>query len=193
LSVPRLAGSPDAEEITIDDCTATTFAVSAGAAGARYEWRVDGELRPETGPRIELFEPWAGRRQVAVREIGDGGAAGRTWQVDVRAVPPSQAQVDAWLEEYRRAWERKDVAKLRELGSVESGGDPDALEEKLAARRDFEVRLQNVRAESRERAVDLQFDRVDRWKELTRPSEVIDFEPQRIRLERRDCRLVAVP
>ncbi|MGH7821366.1 MAG: hypothetical protein ACREQ9_16495, partial [Candidatus Binatia bacterium] len=95
------------------------------------------------------------------------------------------------VEDYRRALEQKDVAKLRELGAVDSDQQSDSLRSKLRELRDYQVGVENLEAELQGTAATVRFDRAEKWKDLNQPSFVLDFIPETKKLVRRDCRLVA--
>ena len=105
--------------------------------------------------------------------------------------PPTEAEVARWVEDYRRALESKDFAKLAELGEAASPKRAQALHAKLDGIRGYEVRIENVNVETSGGGARLVFDLAERWKDPDNPAFVLDFNHETKVLERRDCRLVS--
>jgi len=122
-----------------------------------YRWTVDRRwARARTPGRLEYEPTIPGRHTVRVTVAVAGETiGGDTWVVTVlepevaQAAPPplrepappateiappsapselAEAEVRAWLDEYARAWSRKDLSALRRMGQVRTAAEAERLE-----------------------------------------------------------------
>ena len=165
-----------------------TVRVEPGESRVAYRWTLDGRpvARNDTGQFT--FLPWTpGRRRVAVRVLAGGREIGRdAWVVAVRervpATPGTEApdasvpdpdvdvspgpdgrnliegEILGWLEEYARAWSRKDVAALRRMGQVRSDGEAAKLVRYFASVDELQVdvRVVSLRIDGTHASVELE-------------------------------------
>jgi hypothetical protein len=76
------------------------------------------------------------------------------------SVSLSEAEVQSWLEIWRRTWEGRDVEKLIQLGAV-SPQNADKLRQVFSAYKSFSVALQDVQIRMEENRATVSFSRVD--------------------------------
>jgi hypothetical protein len=148
-----------------------------------YEWSLDGRhVQRGAAGRYEYLPSSEGRHRVAVTALApDGRTLGAdAWTVTVRAptpppVPPppppsatlartaslADDEVRRWLDEYARAWSRKDMAALRRMGQVRTVEEAEKLERYFRSISDIhvEVRVVALRIEGNRAAVE--FERTD--------------------------------
>ena len=179
---------------------------------ASYRWTVDG--RPSRRNRTgELaYEPTKpGRHRIAVTAEADGRVVGHdTWVVMVRdrdappaiaerepspraepepsppATPPSLAESDVrrWLQEYARAWSRKDLEALRRMGQIRSATEAAGLERYFGSIGELEVdvRVLAIRVDGERASVE--FERVDTVTDPAGRRQQLRLPPIRKEIER---------
>src|SRR5262249_26694770 len=123
-------------------------------------------------------------RVTVVAALGGREIGGDAWTVDVRAPEPppevaaapptaptppaapaagglAEEEVRCWLDEYARAWSRKDVAALRRMGQVRSAADAEKLESYFQSVSEIsvDVRVRSLRVDGDHASVE--FERVD--------------------------------
>ncbi|MDX1605174.1 MAG: protein kinase [Candidatus Competibacterales bacterium] len=177
---------PDTASLTLPVCESRLFRVDGDSED--FHWRLDGELQPEPGPRLALRFDETGQHRLEV-EASDTGLDHR-WSIEVVARPPDQKQAAAWLERYRQALSRRDYAELRQLGfSTEIVA---RLRDRLDSRQRYSVHLENLQARFGDSALQLDFDRVERWYDHETYSMVVNYSAERLMLRREGCnRIVA--
>jgi len=177
-----------------------------------YRWTVDRRWARARAPgRLEYEPTIPGRHTVRVTVAVADQTIGRdTWVVTVlepevaQAAPPplrepappatetappsvpselAEAEVRAWLDEYARAWSRKDLSALRRMGQVRSAGEEERLERYFrfddlhVAVRVLALRLDGARA-----AVELE--RTDTVTDPSGRSHELRLPPVRKQIER---------
>jgi TIR domain len=185
--IPPLEVIPPAKQITLKACETQTFLVKEGASLTRYAWWVDSQRQGEKGVHLIFSRHQSGKHEVRLTAVRDGETVSHTWEVGVTPAPPSEEEVQQWIEAYRRALEQKDVRKLRELGYVRSDQEAKDLQETLQARQQYQVHRQGLRVEAEGSKVRLRFDRMDRWYDAASYSMVVDRSPHRETLIRQNC------
>jgi hypothetical protein len=145
---------------------------------------VDGRIVQDApNPRFDFVQGKPGRHRVTVTAIVDGRpVATDAWQVAVVAPPPPDAaqgvpsappegasapgrlaeeEVRRWLDDYARAWSRKDVGTLQRMGQVRSTTEAERLERYFHSIDDLhvDVRVIALRVEGGQAVVD--FERTD--------------------------------
>ena len=187
---PPLWVTPPAGRITLKACETQTFTVNDNSP-RRYAWWIDAQRQAEQEPRLFFSGRQPGQHTLRVAVNGDD-SAGANWEVWVTPAPPSEAEVRQWLEAYRQALEAQDLAKLWELGYVRSDQQAEALRNKLRARSQNQVQIQDWQAEALNSEVRLSFEQADRWRDAATRSIVMDYSSQSVTLIRQDCtRIVA--
>jgi len=170
-----------------------------------YRWTVDRRWARARAPgRLEYEPTIPGRHTVRVTVAVADQTIGRdTWVVTVlepevaQAAPPplrepappatetappsvpselAEAEVRAWLDEYARAWSRKDLNALRRMGQVRSAGEEERLERYFRSVDDLHVavrvlalRLDGARASVELERTDTVTDPSGRRQELRLP------------------------
>ena len=178
-----------------------------------YRWTVDRRWARARAPgRLEYEPTIPGRHTVRVTVAVADQTIGRdTWVVTVlepevaQAAPPplrepappatetappsvpselAEAEVRAWLDEYARAWSRKDLSALRRMGQVRSAAEEEQLERYFrsvdglhVAVRVLALRLDGARASVELERTDTVTDPSGRRQELRLP-------PIRMQIER---------
>jgi hypothetical protein len=103
--------------------------------------------------------------------VSDDGlkSAPREWTIEIHplevAAPPalpqlSEAEIQAWLETYRHAWEGKDVEALVALGVVPRQASAD-LSKTLAPYKEFRVTLTDINIDRNGPQAKVSFRRID--------------------------------
>lgn len=181
--------------------------VDPEGAPVAFAWSVDGRRVPRAGgARFDFDARAPGRHRVTVvaalggREIGSDA-----WTIDVRGAEPpplaeaptpppppaeppagglAEEEVRRWLDEYARAWSRKDVAALRRMGQVRSAGDAEKLERYFQSVSEIhvDVRLRSVRIEGTRASVE--FERVDTVTDPGGRKQELRLPPLRKQIER---------
>ncbi len=204
----RLVARPAPGQVERREGEPITVVVNAepGATGVVYEWLVDGRRVPggSTG-RFEHRTLRRGRHRLDVRAAIDGARIGDLgWTVVIRppeiATPPAppeirveappappalaEQEVRAWVEEYARAWSRKDVGALRRMGQVRTAADADRLERYFGTIEALhvEVRVLALRVEGERAAVELE--RIDTVTDPTGHRQELRLPPLRKQIER---------
>ncbi len=170
-----------------------------------YRWTVDRRWARARAPgRLEYEPTIPGRHTVRVTVAVADQTIGRdTWVVTVlepevaQAAPPplrepappatetappsvpselAEAEVRAWLDEYARAWSRKDLSALRRMGQVRSAAEEERLERYFRSVDDLHVavrvlalRLDGARASVELERTDTVTDPSGRRQELRLP------------------------
>jgi len=170
-----------------------------------YRWTVDRRWARARAPgRLEYEPTIPGRHAVRVTVAVADQTIGRdTWVVTVlepevaQAAPPplrepappatetappsvpselAEAEVRAWLDEYARAWSRKDLSALRRMGQVRSAAEEERLERYFRSVDDLHVavrvlalRLDGARASVELERTDTVTDPSGRRQELRLP------------------------
>jgi hypothetical protein len=204
----RLIARPPPGRLERRDGEAVTVVVTADPAvrDLSYEWSLDGRrVQHGASGRFEQQVLAAGRHRLAVRAIADGAPVGElVWNVVVRppappnpAAPPDtiveapsgppalgEQEVRGWLDEYARAWSRKDVAALRRMGQVRNAAEAERLERYFAtiAALHVEVRAVAVRVEGERAQVELE--RVDTVTDPSGRRQELRLPPLRKQIER---------
>lgn len=180
-----LQATPSARQIAIKVCETQNFEVSGPEQG--YAWWVGGQRQSEASARFRFSTSQPGRRELRVAALSDETAQ-LVWEILIAPVPPSEAEVHLWLAEYQLALEFEDLGRLQALGYVHSNRQLAALREKLEARQDYQVQVQNWQAETQQNGeVRVSFEQADRWRDETTRSLVVDYSKQSVTLIRQDC------
>ena len=95
-----------------------------------------------------------------------------------------EAEVRTWLEDYARAWSRKDVVTLQHMGQVRSASEVERLERYFGSidALDVEVRVLALRVEGEHAVVDLE--RVDTVTDPTGRRQQLRLPPLHKQIER---------
>jgi len=183
----ELRANPAVAEVVLDACTSRTFEVLSSSENPSYRWQVDGQRRPEEGTRLTLANVQPGPHVVRVEVTDASGAAARSWQVVAQAPAVSNAQVQAWLQDYRQALLDKRIDALRTLGFVRSEQQAQSLRSTLESRQQYDVVINDVQIEGGQGSVQLRFQQMDRWYDPTTFSTVIDHAAHALTLELNGC------
>jgi hypothetical protein len=107
----------------------------------------DAPITPNTVPTPPPTEPPAGEMIAAVRPSEPAAPAGLR-----------EAEVRAWLEEYARAWSRKDVAALQRMGQIRTSAEAEQLERyfRSVSELSVDVRVVAVRVDGERASVELE-------------------------------------
>jgi hypothetical protein len=174
-------------------------------APVAFAWAVDGR-RVQRGalPRYDFDASVPGRHRVMVTAAVGGRQIGTdAWVVNVRAAEPpplaatppptvaepprtglAEQEVRRWLDDYARAWSRKDVAALRRMGQVRSAADAEKLERYFESVSEIhvDVRLRSVRIDGDRAAVE--FERVDTVTDPAGRKQELRLPPLKKEIER---------
>ncbi len=175
------SATPARTQLVAQAGQALDFSVGATLPGAtagepkarlRYQWSVNDSLlrTTETGD-LHYVESRAGTYRLSVVAVNDDGlkSAPREWTIEIRplevAAPPalpqlSEAEIQAWLETYRHAWEGKDVEALVALGVVTKQASAD-LSRTLAPYKEFRVTLTDINIDRNGTQAQISFRRID--------------------------------
>jgi len=179
---PRItSATPARNQLVAQAGQALDFSVGATLPGAtagepkarlRYQWSLNDSLlrTTETGD-LHYVESRAGTYQLSVVAVSDDGlkSAPREWTIEIHplevAAPPalpqlSEAEIQAWLETYRHAWEGKDVEALVALGVVPRQASAD-LSKTLAPYKEFRVTLTDINIDRNGPQAKVSFRRID--------------------------------
>jgi hypothetical protein len=199
LPGPRALEQPQGEPVV--------FAVRVDPAGAPvvFTWTVDGRRVPRAAaPRFDYDARTPGRHRIAVTAAVGGREIGNdAWTVDVLAPEPppvavtpprpppepppgglAEEEVRRWLDDYARAWSRKDVAALRRMGQVRSAADAEKLEQYFRSVSDIQVdvRVRSVRIDGTRASVE--FERIDTVTDPGGRKQELRLPPLRKQIER---------
>jgi hypothetical protein len=184
---------PAAKTVNISTCHTQLFSVIGHDAEAPYRWWLDGKPQAQTGASFSFSEETSGAHEIRVAAGPGQGSPAHRWEVIVSAPSVTQAEVEQWLAGVQHALERRDIPKLKKLGYVHTEPEASDLLEKLQARQNLRILLQNVRAELAADHAQLSFERVDQWDDPKSYSMVVDYSSHEVRLVRQGCAsLVAV-
>jgi len=178
-----------------------------------YRWTVDRRWARARAPgRLEYEPTIPGRHTVRVTVAVAGQTIGRdTWVVTVlepevaQAAPPpprvpappatetappsapselAEAEVRAWLDEYARAWSRKDLSALRRMGQVRTAAEAEQLERYFRSVDDLHVavRVLALRLDGARASVELE--RTDTVTDPSGRSHELRLPPIRKQIER---------
>jgi hypothetical protein len=170
-----------------------------------FSWAVDGRRVPRAAaPRFDYDARVPGRHRITVTAAVGGREIGTdTWTVDVlppepppvAATPPpppaeppagglAEEEVRRWLDDYARAWSRKDVPTLRRMGQVRSSAEVEKLERYFESVRDIhvDVRVRSVRIDGARAAVE--YERVDTVTDPGGRKQELRLPPLRKEIER---------
>jgi len=113
-----------------------------------YRWLVDGREAGGT-PTFRLRAEGAPgtRRTIEARVRDRDGleAAPVRWKVEITP-KLRQAEALAWVDRFKGAWERRDLATFRLYGVVGNDREAEALRERLARQRSYRVQFSQARA-----------------------------------------------
>jgi len=197
LPGPRVLEQPQGEPVVF------AVRVEPPDAPVVFRWAVDGRRVRVRGPRLDFDARTPGRHRIAVtaalggREIGSDA-----WTVDVvapeppplAATPPpppapptgglAEEEVRRWLDDYARAWSRKDVSALRRMGQVRSADDAEKLERYFQSVSDIQVdvRLRSMRIDGARASVE--FERIDTVTDPGGRKQELRLPPLRKEIER---------
>jgi PKD domain-containing protein len=177
-------------------------------AGIVYRWTVDGGSVPSAAGGRLAYEPARpGRHTIVVTAKDDRGALGHAvWRLAVRepattepsapvareeapaapqAPPPlAAADVRRWLEEYARAWSRKDVAALRRMGQIRSGAEAARLERYFRSVDGLEVDVRVLDVAIAGDRASVEFERTDTVTDPSGRRQQLRLPPMRKQIER---------
>ena len=206
------APGPRRQEAAVGEALAFEARVEPDSAAASFRWTVDGRPSRRNRTGQLAYEPTKpGRHRIAVTAEADGRVVGHdAWVVVVRgpdalptiaerelppraepeppapAPPPSLAEVDVrrWLEEYARAWSRKDVGALRRMGQIRSATEAAGLERYFGSIGELEVdvRVLDLRLDGDRASVE--FERVDTVTDPAGRRQQLRLPPIRKEIER---------
>ena len=153
-----------------------------GVEKLQYQWRVnESVLETEDTGRFQFAGDRAGRYQVSVVALNAEGIRSplRKWEIEVRTLEPPPSvksseeivpdprsverctnDVSGWVENYRRAWETKNVRTLASLGVI-SQLDRDRVTENLKQYQVFRVTLTAMEVQCESDQATVSFKRVD--------------------------------
>ncbi len=150
-------------------------------AKVSFVWQVNGETALGIdGPAYEFRPNGPGEYLVEVRAAAPWGASiANTWKLSVKPPPPPtpaieeelkrplpsdpRAEAQAWIQQYCRAFERKDTDTLIALGHISTQGEASRLRDALSAMNNLQVSCFNPSVKmSGDQAV-VSFDRTDHW------------------------------
>jgi hypothetical protein len=209
---PRLAPAPGPRrlEAALGEAVALRAHVEPEQAGVSYRWTIDGRPggRSPSG-ELEYRVSAPGRHRIAVTAEADGRVLGRdAWMVIARAPeptppaaddvvsparvepapepPPSLAEADVhrWLEEYARAWSRKDLGALRRMGQVRSAAEAARLERYFESIGELEVNVHVVALHVDGERASVEFERVDTVTDPSGRRQQLRLPPIRKQIER---------
>jgi hypothetical protein len=107
------------------------------------------------------------------------------------AVPPAtarpglaEADVRRWLEEYARAWSRKDAAALRRMGQVRSAAEVEKLERYFASVEELQVRVRVLSVRVQGERASVEFERTDTVTDPAGRRQELRSPPVRKEIER---------
>jgi hypothetical protein len=172
---------------------------------ATFEWTVDGRrARRGTASRFDYNPTSPGRHRLGVRVVVDGREVGsESWTVAVAeptppplaaANPPSTVpsrsaglddeEVRRWLDDYARAWSRKDMDALRRMGQVRSAEEAEKLERYFRSVTDIrvDVRVRALHIEGDRASVE--FERVDTVTDPAGRQQELRLPPLRKEIQR---------
>jgi hypothetical protein len=172
----------------------------------RYKWTVDGAAAgtPQSAA-LEYEATGVGRHRIVVAAEAEGRPIGSdVWVVEVRAPAPAveppapppavvatapssglvESDVRHWLEDYARAWSRKDVGALRRMGQVRSGAEAAQLERYFGSigALDVDVRVLRLTVEGEHASVE--FERTDTVTDPSGRRQELRLPLMRKRIER---------
>jgi hypothetical protein len=209
---PRLVAVPDQRklEAMLGEAMAFRVHVEPERADTEYRWIIDGTPSPRARDgELEYRPATAGRHRIAVTAEAGGRVVGRdAWTIVARAetppavedVPPppraepepppstpaplAEADVQRWLDEYARAWSRKDVATLRRMGQVRSAAEAERLARYFGSigALEVDVHLLAVHVDGDRAAVE--FERVDTVTDPAGRRQQLRLPPMRKQIER---------
>jgi hypothetical protein len=207
---PRLVRAPGPRELTGEagERVALSVRVEPEGAPVTYRWMLDGQSvdRGRTG-RYD-FRPWTpGKRRVSVSVTANGQEIGTdSWVVSVRErAPPapapddaveveaapeprpsglSEAEVRGWLEEYARAWSRKDMVALRRMGQVRSAGEAEKLERYFGSVTELAVAVNVIELRIDGERATVEFERTDIVTDPAGRRQEMRIRPIRKQIER---------
>jgi hypothetical protein len=152
---------PPLPKITATQPAASTLELASGASQAfeldtaapvgdqtlTYVFQTNGKEVRSSKPRYDFV---AGSQQdytivASVKDnYGQTSKESRTWQVKVASQADVGSLVEGWLDTYKEAFNRKDIAKLAQLLRLDSGKQK-TLEGTFKHRRDLRVAFQDVK------------------------------------------------
>lgn len=178
---------PAAKTVNVSTCHTQLFSVIGNESNAPYRWWLAGKAQAQTGASFSFSEETSGAHEIRVAAGTGQNSPDHHWDVIVSAPAVTQAEVEQWLAEVQHALERRDIPKLKQLGYIHTEPEASDLLEKLQARQNLRILLQNVRAELAADHAQLSFERVDRWDDPKSYSMVVDYTSHEVRLIRRGC------
>jgi hypothetical protein len=208
---PTLVRAPGGRRIEAEAGDRITLRVTVlpPDAAVRYAWTVDGRRVTGAGGELALDAGDApGTRRVAVRVSAAGREIGRdAWTIGIRAqaaifdepvaasvAPPpiitprapvlDEVEVRRWLEEYARAWSRKDTVALRRMGQIRSPAEASEMQryfESIDALR-VELHVRAVRIAGERASVE--FERTDTVTDPSGRRQQLKLPPMRKEIER---------
>lgn len=117
------------------------------------------QVRP-SGEEAPAVVPPAPGMQAPAQEEGSPAVEVATKTAPTVSAALSEAEVQAWLEIWRRAWEERDVERLRHLGAV-SSQNVDALRKVLGDYKSFRVAVRDPVIRAEENRATVNFLRID--------------------------------
>jgi hypothetical protein len=156
-----------------------------GQAELRYLWTVNGETQTVRDGRFRFVETARpGTYEVVAVAISPQGlkSTPKRWLVEIQPLPPppagpsplSEAEVQAWLELYRRAFEEKNTNRLVQLGT-HTQTQADALAQVLRTYRSYRAAVIDVSIRCEGMQATLAFKRRDTMEGETKDTDTITF------------------
>lgn len=171
-SVERPSGTPISFHAPIKDSDGEKLS---------FVWQVNGETaRGIDGPAYEFRPNGPGEYLVQVSATAPWGASiANTWKLSVKPPPPPtpavveelkrplpsdpRGEAQVWIQQYCRAFERKDTDALLALGHLASQAEASRLRDALAAMNNLQVSCSNPSVSVSGDQAEVSFDRTDHW------------------------------
>ncbi|MCB1808875.1 MAG: hypothetical protein KDJ99_28105, partial [Candidatus Competibacteraceae bacterium] len=185
-----LAVTPSATVLTMTACSSQKFTISNAIAFHDFRWLLNSELQPAQDSQFVFKPKETGTYTLQLQASADTHTATHRWQIDVKPLPITEAEVNRWITRYQQSLQNQDSQALRQLGQLFS----DAALTQLQARQRYQVTLENWNAVEQSESVELTFNQVERWYNPQTYSAVVEHTSHTLALRRQGCgAIVAVP
>jgi len=181
--LPALDVAPATTRLVMAACSQQLFSINNATAYDEFQWSLNAESQSEAGSQF-TFEPReAGIYAVQLQAVAGTETLSHRWQIEVRPVAITEADVNSWIARYQQALRNQDIQALRQLGTVLTEQEV----AKLQTRQRYQVTIEQWNAIERSGVVELSLSQVERWYSPQTYSAVVEHSSENLELTREGC------